>query len=179
MKKVIKIFLIIFIVLVIIVLVDTIQAKVFDNNALIKIRYNSDRGNVDYVDKGIFVYTYVFTNGEKVTVFRWEKYAPPEEPVDLQTDDISLIYYEIRPFNDKFLEYEGEEVRGSRVRSLISEVITSNAALEQQVSMTFNGDKYDGYEFINKLKNNHKYNVKCEIGENGLVYNINISENKE
>lgn len=83
MKKGIKIFLIIFIILAIAVLADTIQAKVFDNNPLIKIRYNRDGGNVDYVDKGIFVYTYVFTNGEKVTVFRWEKYAPPKEPQDL------------------------------------------------------------------------------------------------
>ena len=82
MKKAIKIFLIIFVILIAIVLVDTIQAKVFDNNPLIKIRYNRDGGNVDYVDKGIFVYTYVFTNKEKVTVFRWEKYAPP---VNLQT----------------------------------------------------------------------------------------------
>ena len=88
MKKGIKIFLIIFVVLVIVVLVDTIQAKVFDNSALIKIRYNLDGGNVDYVDKGIFVYTYVFTNGEKVTVFRWEKYAPPmEENIDLQKNN--------------------------------------------------------------------------------------------
>ena len=79
----------IFLILVIVVLVDTMQAKVFDNNSLIKIRYNRDGGNIDYIDKGIFVYTYVFTNGEKVTVFRWEKYAPPEEPVDLQIDNIN------------------------------------------------------------------------------------------
>ena len=72
MKKSVKVILIILIVLVIIILADTMQAKVFDNNPLIKIRYNRDGGNIDYVDKGIFVYTYVFTNGEKVTVFRWE-----------------------------------------------------------------------------------------------------------
>ncbi len=77
MKKSIKIFLIIFAILIFVIIADTIQAKIFDNNPLIKIRYNRDGGNVDYVDKGIFVYTYVFTNGEKVTVYRWEKYAPP------------------------------------------------------------------------------------------------------
>ena len=88
MKKGIKIFLIIFVILAIVVLADTIQAKVFDNNPLIKIRYNRDGGNVDYIDKGILVYTYVFINGEKVTVFRWEKYAPPlEETVDLDEEN--------------------------------------------------------------------------------------------
>ena len=81
MEKGLKIFLIIFAILLITILVDTIQARAFDNRPLIKIRYNLDGGNVDFVDKGIFVYTYVFTNGEKVTVFRWEKYSPPQEVI--------------------------------------------------------------------------------------------------
>ena len=85
MKKCIKLFSIIFVILLIGVLSDTIQAKVFDNRPLIKITENYDGGNVYQKDNGIFVYTYVFTNGEKVTVFRWEKYAPPlEETVDLK-----------------------------------------------------------------------------------------------
>ena len=85
MKKSIKIIFIIFAILVIFIIIDTIQAKIFDNNPLIKIRDNCDGGNVDYIDKGIFVDTYVFTYGEKVTVYKWEKYSPPEEkePVDL------------------------------------------------------------------------------------------------
>ena len=82
-----KCILIIFIILVIVVLVDTAQAKVLNNNPLIKLRYNRDWGNVDYVDKGIFVYTYVFINGEKKTVFRWEKYAPPEVMIDLKQEE--------------------------------------------------------------------------------------------
>ncbi len=88
MKEGIKVLLIIFVVLVISVLADTIQAKVFDNNPLLKIRYNRDGGNVDFVDKGILVYTYVFTDGRKVTVFRWEKYSPPlEESLDSQDNN--------------------------------------------------------------------------------------------
>ena len=92
MEKGSKIFLIIFAILLITILVDTIQARVFDNRPLIKMRYNLDGGNVDFVDKGIFVYTYVFTNGEKVTVFRWEKYAPPQEViVDSQKNNTSEV----------------------------------------------------------------------------------------
>ncbi len=79
MPKWIKIFLIIFIVLLIILLIDTLQAKVFDNRPLLKITENYNGSNVLKKDKGLFVYTYIFTNSEKVTVYRWEKYSPPEE----------------------------------------------------------------------------------------------------
>ena len=88
MKKSVKIFLIILSILIVVILVDTIQAKVLNNIPLIKIRYNLDGGNVDFVDKGIFVYTYVFTDEERKTVFRWEKYSPPlEESKDLEVNN--------------------------------------------------------------------------------------------
>ncbi len=95
MKKFMKIFLIIFAILVVFTLVDTLQAKIFNGTPLIKIRNNYDGGNIDYVDKGILVYTYVFTNGEKVTVYRWEKYAPPMEESNLKykkLEDVELDY---------------------------------------------------------------------------------------
>ena len=78
MSKGIKIFLIISSILIFIALIDTLQAKIFDNRPFLKITENYNNGNVLKKDKGIFVYTYVFTNGEKVTVYRWEKYSPPE-----------------------------------------------------------------------------------------------------
>ncbi len=86
MRKVIKVFLIIFVILVIIVLADTIQAKFFDNSPILKITENRNYGKAYKRDKGIFVYTYVFSDETKKTVFRWEKYAPPEEAVNLKQD---------------------------------------------------------------------------------------------
>ena len=86
MRKIAKIIIIILVILFVIILIDTAQAKILNNQPLIKIRYNRDGGNVDYVDKGILTYTYVFTNKEKVTVFRWEKYTPPKE--ENKTDDL-------------------------------------------------------------------------------------------
>ena len=77
MKKVLKIFIIILLILVSIVLIDTFQAKVFANRPFIRITKSYNEGNVLKKDKGIFVYTYIFTNGKKVTVYRWEKYSPP------------------------------------------------------------------------------------------------------
>ena len=83
-----KVVIVILIVLVIVIFADTIQAKVFDNRPIIKITEDYNGGNVYQRDKGIFVYTYNFSNGTKKTVFRWEKYAPPEkELVDLQTNN--------------------------------------------------------------------------------------------
>ena len=65
MKKSVKIFLLIFIVLIFIILLDTAQSKFFDNRPLIKITEDYNGENVYKRDKGIFVYTYNFSDGEK------------------------------------------------------------------------------------------------------------------
>lgn len=92
MKKSKKVLLIILIVFVIIVLADTIQAKVFNNRPLIKITENYSGGNVYQRDNGILVYTYIFSDRTKKTVFRWEKYAPPMEVMmDLQKNNNNFV----------------------------------------------------------------------------------------
>ena len=88
MKKGLKITLIVLGVLLLIIVVDTLQAKIFDNSPLIKVTENYNGGNVLKKDKGIFVYTYFLKKGEKVTVYKWEKYSPPEENIiDLQPNN--------------------------------------------------------------------------------------------
>ena len=150
MKKGIKIFLIIFVILVIAILVDTIQAKVFDNNPLIKIRYNRDGGNVDYVDKGIFVYTYVFTNGEKVTVYRWEKYAPPEELVDLETNKEQSFFGKVIESGTNYIivePNENEEIRKSSDKIDIGLGEYNDALYEvgTNVKITYEGPIMESY----------------------------------
>ena len=90
MQKYLKIFLIIFSILIVIVLLDTWQAKVFANRPILKIIENYNDGNVLKKDKGIFVYTYVFKNGEKVTIYRWEKYSPPENTKDTNEKESNM-----------------------------------------------------------------------------------------
>ena len=75
MKKSLKIILIVFGVLVGIVLLDTLQAKIFNNSPLMKIRDNIDDGSTDYIDKGIFVNHYHCNNNEKVTIWKGAKFA--------------------------------------------------------------------------------------------------------
>ena len=77
MKKSIKVILVFLGILVSIIIIDTLQAKILDNRPFIKVTENYNGGYVLKKDKGILVYTYIFIDGEKVTVYRWEKYAPP------------------------------------------------------------------------------------------------------
>lgn len=78
MKKGLKITLIVLGVLVSIVVLDTLQAKVFNNSPLLKIRDNLDGGTIDYIDKGIFVNHY-HCNNEKVTIWKGTKFSCPIE----------------------------------------------------------------------------------------------------
>ncbi len=157
MKKGIKIFLIIFVILVIIILVDTIQAKILDNRPIIKITENYNGGNVYQKDKGIFVYTYVFTNGKRVTVFRWEKYAPPlEEKVDLEENETTYIEF-TRTYNivsnlnmtDATGEYNFYVIQQFQLFEPIVVKINKKYTLEENENyeFTFNGSKINGKEY--------------------------------
>ena len=77
MKKGLKITLIVLGVLVGVIIFDTLQAKIFDNSPLLKIRDNLDGGSTDYIDKGLFVNHYHCNNNEKVTTWKKEKYTCP------------------------------------------------------------------------------------------------------
>ena len=95
MKKSVKIIFIIVIILLSIILIDTIQAKLFNNRPVLKIIESYNGGNVLQKDNGVFVYTYNFSNGRKKTVFRWERYAPPlEKSSDVQDENANNITWE-------------------------------------------------------------------------------------
>ena len=77
MKKTIKIIVIVIVTLLILLVIDTIQAKVFNNSTVIKITEEYNGGTLTKLDKGVFVDTYFCSNGAKKTVFKWEKYTCP------------------------------------------------------------------------------------------------------
>lgn len=68
MKK--KILIVIGIIIGIIIL-DSIQAKTFDNKPIIKIVEDYNGGHVYQKHEGIFVSTYVYTDGSQKTYFNW------------------------------------------------------------------------------------------------------------
>ncbi len=146
MKKGVKIFLVILIILIITILVDTAQSKFFDNRPFIKITEDYNDGNVYQKDKGIFVYTYNFSDGEKVTVFRWEKYAPPAKEkklVDLQKEENNI---------------ESENKMNFNINVVIDEK-TYNAILEENKTVQ---------SFINMLP--QEYNMSELNGNEKYIY---------
>ena len=75
MKKGLKVSFIVLGFLVGIVVLDTLQAKIFDHSPILKIRENLDGGSTDYIDKGFLVNYYHCNNDEKVTTWKDEKFA--------------------------------------------------------------------------------------------------------
>lgn len=80
MKKGIRKVLIVIGIVVGIILIDSIQALVFDNNPLLKIREYYNGGNLNYKDKGILVDSYCGTNGIKDTVIKGFSYSLAYDP---------------------------------------------------------------------------------------------------
>ena len=73
----IKRIIVILFILLAFLIIDSAQAKIFNNRPILKVVEDYNGGNLYQKDKGIFVYTYIFTDGTQKTVFRWEKYSPP------------------------------------------------------------------------------------------------------
>lgn len=65
LKKVVKIVCIVVVVLIAVILLDTLQALLFDNSPLIKVR---EKHSFYTVDKGILVETYIYCDGNKSTI---------------------------------------------------------------------------------------------------------------
>ena len=91
MKKNIKIILIVLSVLVGIILLDTLQAKAFNNKPIIKIVEYYDGGNFYQKHKGILVDTYVYTDGSQKTYYKWTNrlYDETNEKLDITLEDVN------------------------------------------------------------------------------------------
>ena len=73
MKKEIKIFLIILGFLLGVTILDTLQAKILVNSPIMHIRKYYDKGEINYIDKGLLIDYYKYTNGKERVLFVWEK----------------------------------------------------------------------------------------------------------
>ncbi len=74
MKKGLKIILIILVIFIGIIAIDTLQAKLFNNSPIIKLREIYHGGETYYIDKGIFVNHYRCNNNDKVTNWKGTKF---------------------------------------------------------------------------------------------------------
>ena len=73
-NKIITILLTVIFTLLSLILLDTLQAKIFDNTPILKIRESYNGGNLYYIDKGFIVNHYYCSNNKRKTVFKWGKY---------------------------------------------------------------------------------------------------------
>ncbi len=89
MKKGLKITLIIIVGLIVLILVDTLQAKVFNNSPLLKIREYYNGGETYYIDKGLLVNHYYCNDSEEKTLFKNSKYDCPYEFIIKEIVDTS------------------------------------------------------------------------------------------
>lgn len=79
MNKKLRVILIILGILIGILLIDTLQAKIFNNSSFIRFTEDYNGGNLYKKNKGILVDNYIYTDGNKKTVFKWEKYTNPAD----------------------------------------------------------------------------------------------------
>lgn len=113
MKSKVKIILIVICILIGIILLDTIQAVIFNNNPILKIREDYNGGSLYYIDKGILVKAYQYTDGKKDVVFRWEKYSPYENDI---TQEQAYFFGKVIESTAQYIlvePNEGEEIRKS------------------------------------------------------------------
>ena len=120
MKKGLKITLIVLGTLLGIIILDTLQAKVFDNSPIIKLRETYYGGEIYYIDKGLLVNHYHCNNNEKVTTWKGTKFAcsiyddtdvvEEKQPIN----QFSLVFYQktsIKP-KEKELIIRKNEIKG-------------------------------------------------------------------
>lgn len=75
MNKTLKIIIITLVILVFVILIDTMQALVFNNSPILKIMEHYNGGTLYCIDRGILVDTYKCVSGEKHTVVKGTSYT--------------------------------------------------------------------------------------------------------
>ena len=85
----------------------------------------------------------------------------------------TLDELEKNTFNTSFTRYEGTNVSGTNVDSLISNVMIKNEINGADKQVTLTGDVKQASD-VSKEKT---YNVKCNYGSNGFVNSITITAN--
>ncbi len=106
------------------------------------------------------------------------------------TKSSNLSEVEVLQFNEKFTSFEGTNIKGSEVNSLITRIIQNNVSNQddtsKQVKLTVEannwqtGQKPNNLAITNsiaKAQTGRTYTVKCKINDKtGLVESITISD---
>ena len=167
MKKGLKITLIVIGVLVGIITLDTLQAKIFDNSPLLKIRDNLDGGTLDYIDKGIFVNHYHCTNNEKVTTWKGTKFSCAVKEISLNDINDKIINFVSNEEEDN-TNYAYNYIDTEKQVIVVGLVDNNENNQDEFITKVFSS--CCGSEYIHYIKNNNL----IEFNESKNVFEAKI-----
>lgn len=95
-----------------------------------------------------------------------------------QANSGNLDEYEVKAFNDKFLKYAGDGIKGSEVNALINTVFNHNLAQDEDAyKVSISGEVTVGINDTtapSKVATGDTYSVEITMGADGLVESIEI-----
>ncbi len=171
MKKCLKIPLIVISILLTFIGLDTIQALIFNNSPILKLREFINGGNTYYIDKGLFVNHYSCANKEEHTLFKNNKYYCSKLVI---TEDIETI----DNFYDTYLTKDND-IRKIEKNYNIDDAIKDNIFIVAN-DIIYNSNLYD--EFMNNyLDKNDTYLriARTTIEGDLIIYDLLYLENND
>ena len=147
MKKGLKITLIVISIILTFIILDTIQALVFNNSPILKLREFINGGNTYYIDKGLFVNHYYCANKEEKTIFKNTKYACSK----------LIITEEIKTIDNFYNTYltKNNDIRKLKENYNIDDAIKDNIFIDAN-GIIYNSNLYDNF-MNNYLDKNDTY----------------------
>ena len=90
--------------------------------------------------------------------------------------DTNLNEQEKVMFNSQFMQYDGENIRGSIVNAMISSVKTNNLTYQGEIDRTVKVT-LDGIETMNNVQIDKFYTVEVIYNEEGFVSEMKVTTN--
>ena len=168
MKKGLKITLIVLGVLIGVIILDTSQAKVFDNSPILKIRDNLDGGSLDYIDKGIFVNHYHCNNNEDVTTWKGTKFACSVKEISLNDINDKIINF-ISNNQESNTNYAYNYIDNEKQVIVVGLVDANENNQHEFITNVFSN--CCGSEYIHYIKNNNliEFNESKDVFEAKII----------
>lgn len=101
-------------------------------------------------------------------ILRFSLFKIASDNAEDYADDIDAVM--VMAFNEQFLTYCGDSLKGSTVKSLISKVENNNATTTYQI-------KLSGVTNENEVDKSATYKVVESYAKNGLINKITIEKN--
>ena len=118
-------------------------------------------------------------NSESSTVDEEDFEENDRKRGEMETAKADMSKQEIETFNATFKKYEGDSVKGSSIKTLLDEVMTTNmAGGERTVTIEYDGEELEEQKDIrttrNKISSQKSYSVSFEYDDDGAIEKVII-----